>query len=100
MSAAEADDDDADERDRAGGSPTARETVDGNTLRDGANSITGNTRIGVTTERQTQDGNTARDGANSISGNTRGADSTHVPRPAATAAQGFAPAYGLSLIHI
>lgn len=99
VSSAEADDDDgADDdrdRDRSRGDATVRETADGNTLRDGAYSLTGNTKIGDTTERATQDGNTARDGDNSITGNTRGGDSTLAPaRAAAPAVQGFAPAYG------
>ena len=65
VSAAEADDDEArdDDRDPAGGDPTVRETADGNTQ---------------------------RDGAYSISGNTRGADTSFVAAPAA---QGFSPAY-------
>ncbi len=122
VNAAEADDDEPrdDDRGPAGGDPTVRETIDGNTQRDGAysitgntkigdtterptqdgntgrdgaNSITGNTKIGDTTERPTQDGNTGRNGANSISGNTRGADTTRAGAAAAPAASGFAPAY-------
>ena len=97
VSSAEADDDESadDESDRTGDA-TVRETIDGNTLRDGAHSLTGNTRIGDTTERPTKDGNTARDGDNSITGNTRGGDTTAAPARAAAPAQqvqGFAPAY-------
>lgn len=85
---------DDDERDPDDRDATVRETVDGNTLRDGAYSVTGNTKIGDTTERPTKDGNTLRNGDNSITGNTRDADTTRAPaRAAAPAAQGFAPAY-------